>query len=471
MGMVLINDVTKEDINAALIRLQKQGGVSQSGGTTTQQTIQNIQIQNSGGGSGSTGPLYTMLNELQKTVKEQGEKIAELESKNASLMAQSETFVDNLSDIQSILNSGIRGDITSVLFDDTTRIMTFGTPNGVFQTVIPGDIIKNVIENATGYTKICSFSYPYYDWNVGNSNRIKNLSFSFLLETTFSDYTEATISTGPASAPISGTHLVTIDAKVASSLSQYNPTPYSLSFTEKQIKAYTFNGSGTIANDDIVICERSLPVIVERSGVEYTRYGIAYDVYLKNTTYTLNYSLLPLNKGNWDFTTSKIATSSLPTPTWTYADFGKMQPTVNEVTVDNMQSVSSNAVAQQFAWEDITNQVTLTKNTSSGWYTAYNFTQTKVYKNRNFILLQTRLTMTSALTGARKSLGFKLTSNRFTLSEKSIFSGASFYGDYIIGIIPYPLNNDVYIYARTPPNLEIPIGDSFLVSCIIPVEN
>ena len=136
-----------------------------------------------------------------------------------------------------------------------------------------------------------------------------------------------------------------------------------------------------------------------------------------------------------------------------------------------MQSVSSNAVAQQFAWEDITNEVTLTKNTSSGWYTAYNFAQTKVYKNRNFILLQTRITMTSVLTGAKKSIGFKLTSNRFTLSEKSIFSGASFYGDYIIGIIPYPSNNDIYIYARTPPNLEIPVGDNFYVGCIIPLEN
>lgn len=144
-----------------------------------------------------------------------------------------------------------------------------------------------------------------------------------------------------------------------------------------------------------------------------------------------------------------------------------------EIDIDNgLKYNNSNILtASDVAWEDISNAVSLTKYTGSGFYTAYGFTQTKVYKSRNFILLQTRLSMTSTLSGARHSIAFKVTSNRFTISEKSIFSGASFYGDYIIGFVPYTINNDIYIYARTPPNLEIPIGDSFLVSCIIPIEN
>ena len=354
MGTVLINDVTKDDINAALIRIQKQigssgGGSGNAQGTT--QTIQNIQIQNSGSGNSDLSALYSTLSNMQKTIKEQGAKIEELEKSKASLVQTTQQTVNNISDIQSILNSGITGDITSVTFDNSTRIMSFNTTNGIFNVEVPTDneVMRKEIQvtnsNAGKYTKICSYSYPY-TIPRGNPNADysrEDLSFSLMLYTSFRDYTPQGLTDPAEYDTISGTHIIMVGQKVTSQGSQYHPGPADVSYSGATLKAYTFNGKGVIPDDAILIKDEWL---TENHGSYGTRRGVKYTIYLKNIQNGFKYSIVALSKGLWDFTTEEVSASSLTYPTWTYANFVKIQPPVDTVALNNMQSVTSNAVSR-----------------------------------------------------------------------------------------------------------------------------
>ena len=142
--MVLINELTIEQINAALLHLQRSkdevvGGVK---GTT----IQNISISNSGGGGNNvdySGTIKTLATNIEKN-KTAIEKNASDISKLKSDMANIEKSVEDT--LQGLVDNGI----SDLSFDPLTKQLTITTNAGdTYQTTIEQDIGYLSFDSAT----------------------------------------------------------------------------------------------------------------------------------------------------------------------------------------------------------------------------------------------------------------------------------------------------------------------------------
>lgn len=139
--MVLINGLSIDEINAALIRLQKEKSQIIESGETSQ-TIQNVTITQSGGGSGtdwsglienvqqSQVVIQNQLNETNAQIEDLKEKNAELEEKNEQL----EEMVNNLSAFN----------VVALNFDAGTRTLYLTLADGTeFSSSIPQSNVIN----------------------------------------------------------------------------------------------------------------------------------------------------------------------------------------------------------------------------------------------------------------------------------------------------------------------------------------
>lgn len=131
--MVLINNLTVDEINAALLHLQRSQSEVVGGEKGT--TIQNITITNQGGGSGNSGgtvsqdwspiidALESRINATEKATLELDKKAAETEQIDNS---QTEQISGIMEQLMSLSSNGI----TSLQFDATNRYLIIYTEDG-----------------------------------------------------------------------------------------------------------------------------------------------------------------------------------------------------------------------------------------------------------------------------------------------------------------------------------------------------
>lgn len=138
--MVLVNGLTIDDINAALIALQR--GQHEVVGGVKNTTVQNISINNSGSG----GPDYTpVINSLDQRVTDLEERADAVEEKQAE--------TDEL--IEELSQRGIR----NIYWEEQTRTLTLYTTDSQISVVIPqetvtlGIINNNILHFTMGVTE------------------------------------------------------------------------------------------------------------------------------------------------------------------------------------------------------------------------------------------------------------------------------------------------------------------------------
>ena len=131
--MVLVNGLTIDDINAALIALQRGQGEVVGGVKNT--TVQNISISNSGG---SGGPDFTpQINALQKTAADLTERVETLEDKQT----ETEQTVDEI--ITRLNNAGIQ----RVIWQESNRTLYFYMSDRQLFVEIPAETVTLTLGN------------------------------------------------------------------------------------------------------------------------------------------------------------------------------------------------------------------------------------------------------------------------------------------------------------------------------------
>lgn len=142
--MVLINELTVEQINAALLHLQRSKDEVVGGNKGT--TIQNISISNSGGGgnnvdySGAIQNLATNIEKNKTAIEKNASDIAKLKSDFSNIEKSVEDTLQGLAD----------NGISDLSFDPLTKQLTITTNDGdTYQTVIEQDIGYLSYDSAT----------------------------------------------------------------------------------------------------------------------------------------------------------------------------------------------------------------------------------------------------------------------------------------------------------------------------------
>lgn len=142
--MVLINELTVEQINAALLHLQRSKDEVVGGNKGT--TIQNITISNSGGGgnnvdySGTIKNLATNIEKNKTAIEKNASDIAKLKSDFSNIEKSVEDTLEGLVD----------NGISDLSFDPLTKQLTITTNDGdIYQAVIEQDIGYLSYDSAT----------------------------------------------------------------------------------------------------------------------------------------------------------------------------------------------------------------------------------------------------------------------------------------------------------------------------------
>ena len=132
--MVLVNTLTVEAINTALIALQRGQSIV-VGGEKPSTTVNNITISNGGGGSGGSGLDFTpQINALDK-------RVGLLEKAEEVLRLENERQNERLEALEGL-------GITDFYFDDTSRELTIELANGeVFDTEVTSESFSMEVVN------------------------------------------------------------------------------------------------------------------------------------------------------------------------------------------------------------------------------------------------------------------------------------------------------------------------------------
>ena len=132
--MVLVNTLTVEAINTALIALQRGQSIV-VGGEKPGTTVNNITISNGGGGSGGSGLDFTpQINALDK-------RVGLLEKAEELLRQENERQNERLEALEGL-------GITDFYFDDTSRELTIELANGeVFDTEVTSESFSMEVVN------------------------------------------------------------------------------------------------------------------------------------------------------------------------------------------------------------------------------------------------------------------------------------------------------------------------------------
>jgi hypothetical protein len=144
---------------------------------------------------------------------------------------------------------------------------------------------------------------------------------------------------------------------------------------------------------------------------------------------------------------------------------------VDEVTLNNMQSVTSNAVASALEWEDVGSSVTLTKSTVSGYFTNYTITEKTCFMTKNMVKLHFNCEFSSSLPSGFNSLKIHVTSSKFTMKrDLGRVSATSFHRDTTIGILTNEYSGETNaITMRIPSGSTIASGSNVTVSVMFPI--
>ena len=137
-----------------------------------------------------------------------------------------------------------------------------------------------------------------------------------------------------------------------------------------------------------------------------------------------------------------------------------------------MQSVTSNAVASAFEWEDIESYVTLSKSTASGYFTSYSINDKTCFMTKNMVKLHFNLAFTSG-TGSSDYVSLKVhvSSSKFTMKrDLARVCATSYYGKTIIGILVNEYSGESNaITIRIPDGSSISNGSGVTVNVMFPV--
>lgn len=173
--MVLINNLTIDEINAALLHLQRSQGEVVGGEKGT--AIQNISLRNEGGTSGTD--YSDAISKINETLDEHEKELGEMGVTDAKMQTQLDRLA---STIENLSTSGIN----SVSFDDDTRTLSIELTDGqVYEVEIPEDSISlefdaNTNQLILSYGDVESkVTLPYINTNkLGVANGVATLDSS-----------------------------------------------------------------------------------------------------------------------------------------------------------------------------------------------------------------------------------------------------------------------------------------------------
>ena len=138
--MVLINNLTVDEINAALIHLQRSR--NEVVGGEKGDTVQNITINNQGGGADYSSVINAIENRL--TVDERN--LTDLDSSQRIIASQTAGLQEQVADIYNTLLSMSQNNITDISWDDANRVLVINTTSMSYEVAIPSETVALSLE-------------------------------------------------------------------------------------------------------------------------------------------------------------------------------------------------------------------------------------------------------------------------------------------------------------------------------------
>ena len=143
--MVLINNLTIDEINAALLHLQRSR--SEIVGGTKGNTVNNITVNSSGNGGGYDVDYSSLIKQITDRLSSVETKTSENESninQQANVNANQQSLIE---EIEETLNNLTQSGITQLYFDEQTRTLTIYTTEGQYNTEIPSEEVTMSLAN------------------------------------------------------------------------------------------------------------------------------------------------------------------------------------------------------------------------------------------------------------------------------------------------------------------------------------
>lgn len=144
--MVLINNLTIDEINAALLHLQRSQGEIVGG--TKGNTINNISVTQQGGG-GYTPDFSSAIKNLEKRVDTLDVKTEQNQQNIAGQSKINVTQKDQISDLYNLVNNLRSSQITELFFDEDTRVLTLATTDARYDVPLPSEEVSLTFDSTT----------------------------------------------------------------------------------------------------------------------------------------------------------------------------------------------------------------------------------------------------------------------------------------------------------------------------------
>lgn len=146
--MVLINNLTIDEINAALIRLQRSQ--TEVVGGEKGATINNITVNNESSGGGGYTTDYSSLLKRITTRLEGAEKGISSNEKNISKQeAKNKEQQQQIEEIEALLNGLTSLQITQFSFDEETRTLYLVTADSAYEVSVPSETVTLELNTTT----------------------------------------------------------------------------------------------------------------------------------------------------------------------------------------------------------------------------------------------------------------------------------------------------------------------------------
>lgn len=137
--MVLINNLTIDEINAALLHLQRSQGEIVGGNKGN--TINNISVTQQGGG-GYSPDFSSAIKNLEKRVDTLDVKIEQNQQNIAGQSKINVTQKDQISDLYNLVNNLRSSQIVELFFDEDTRVLTLATTDTRYDVPLPSEEVS-----------------------------------------------------------------------------------------------------------------------------------------------------------------------------------------------------------------------------------------------------------------------------------------------------------------------------------------
>lgn len=144
--MVLINNLTIDEINAALLHLQRSQGEIVGG--TKGNTINNISVTQQGGG-GYTPDFSSAIKNLEKRVDTLDVKTEQNQQSIAGQFKINVTQKDQISDLYNLVNNLRSSQITELFFDEDTRVLTLATTDTRYDVPLPSEEVSLTFDSTS----------------------------------------------------------------------------------------------------------------------------------------------------------------------------------------------------------------------------------------------------------------------------------------------------------------------------------